>query len=91
MSVSENKKVSSPKVMSGLVVSAKALKTVAVKVTRTIVDPRLKKIIRMAKTYLVHDDNNCKEGDLVEIQEVRPISKQKKFKVIRVATSGKSS
>ena len=79
------KKVSSPKVMEGVVLSDVANKTVSVMVTRTIVHPRLKKIIRTGKKYLAHDEESIlKKGDFVKIQEVVPLSKLKKFKVINI-------
>ncbi len=71
------------RVLQGLVVSDKADKTVTVKVTRRVMHQRYKKIVSMSKKYAAHDEENkCKIGDTVKIEECRPISKSKSWKVI---------
>lgn len=68
----------------GKVVSNKMLKTIVVEVERKIVHPKYKKVIFRHKKYKVHnEDKNIKLGDMVEIVETRPISKEKYFKVIK--------
>ena len=71
--------------MTGIVVSTKADKTVSVDVERIFQHPVYKKIVRKKKKYLAHDEKNeCKPGDVVRIQLVRPISKRKKWLVMDV-------
>ena len=73
----------------GKVVSDKMDKTVSVLIERRVKHPLYGKIVRRSKKYLAHDENNqAKIGDTVEIQESRPISKNKSWvltKVIQVA------
>jgi small subunit ribosomal protein S17 len=77
----ENKK--SNKVLKGIVTSDKMDKTVVVKVTRFVEHPKYGKRIKKTKKYKAHDENNEKKiGDMVEIEETRPISKDKTFKVL---------
>ena len=70
----------------GTVVSDKMDKTVVVNVERRTQHPLYKKFIRRSKKYVAHDeDNTYKEGDVVQIQECRPISKRKTWEVITAA------
>ena len=72
------------KVLSGVVVSDKMQKTVVVKVDRYIKHPKYQKYYTVSKKYKAHDEENAhKVGDKVEIVETRPISKDKKFKVVK--------
>jgi len=69
--------------LTGSVVSDKMDKTVTVAVVRTVKHRRYKKYIKRRKTYLVHDENNaCKPGDTVVIEESRPLSRRKRWVVI---------
>ena len=71
------------KVLKGVVVSDKMDKTIVVLVTRFVEHKKYGKRIKMTKKYKAHDETNSKKvGDTVEIEETRPISKDKKFKVI---------
>jgi small subunit ribosomal protein S17 len=71
------------KVLKGKVVSDKMDKTIVVLVTRFVEHKKYGKRIKMTKKYKAHDETNSKKvGDTVEIEETRPISKDKKFKVI---------
>ena len=71
------------RVLQGVVVSDKADKTITVLVERRVMHPLYKKIIRRTKKYRAHDeDNRCKAGDLVQIEECRPIAKSKTWRVI---------
>ena len=73
------------KKLVGIVVSNKMDKTVVVRVERTFAHPLYKKTIKRAKKYHAHDeDNACGIGDIVEIEECRPLSKTKKFRVTRI-------
>ncbi|RYE81768.1 MAG: 30S ribosomal protein S17 [Myxococcales bacterium] len=69
----------------GRVVSNKMMKTVVVEVIRSSLDRVYKKYVKHRTKYKAHDENNeFKVGDRVEIQEFRPISREKRFKVIRL-------
>lgn len=71
------------KTLSGVVVSDKMDKTVVVSVSRFVKHPKYGKYYNTTKKYKAHDEENkYKTGDKVEIVETRPISKDKKFKVI---------
>lgn len=73
----------SRRVLSGRVVSDKMDKTVTVLVERRVMHPLYKKFIRRSKRYAAHDEENiCKPGDLVRIEECPPISKRKAWLVI---------
>ena len=79
----EKKIKKSNKILKGVVVSDKMDKTIVVLVTRFVEHKKYGKRIKMTKKYKAHDENNSKKiGDTVEIEETRPISKDKKFKVI---------
>jgi len=72
------------RILTGEVVSDKADKTVSVLVTRQVMHPLYKKFVKKSKKYAAHDeDNSCKVGDTVKIEECPPVSKNKKFKVIK--------
>ncbi len=71
------------RVLTGRVTSDKTDKTITVLVERRVMHPLYKKFIRRSKKYSAHDDANlCKEGDVVQIEECRPISKTKSWVVI---------
>ncbi|MBL4645249.1 MAG: 30S ribosomal protein S17 [Rhizobiales bacterium] len=74
------------RILQGVVVSDKSDKTVVVKVERRFTHPLLKKTVRRSKKYKAHDaENQRKVGDLVQIQETKPISKDKSWEVIGLA------
>ena len=71
------------RILQGVVVSDKMDKTVTVQVERRFKHALYKKYIRRSKKYAAHDETNTvKVGDVVKIQECRPISKRKKWEVI---------
>jgi small subunit ribosomal protein S17 len=71
------------RLLQGVVVSDKNAKTVVVEVERRYTHPLLKKTVRRSKKYHAHDENNVfKIGDLVSIEESRPISKNKRWVVV---------
>ena len=70
--------------LTGFVISTKMNKTIVVEVERLWTHPVYKKKIRRKKKYLVDDQIGVKEGDKVIIEECRPISRNKNFKVIEV-------
>lgn len=72
------------RVLQGVVVSDKTDKTVTVRVERRYTHPLLKKTVRRSKKYHAHDeDNRCKVGDTVFIEESRPMSKTKSWVVVQ--------
>ena len=69
----------------GRVVSDKMQETATVLVERRVKHPLYGKVIRLSKKYHAHDENNdCHSGDTVIIEECRPLSKTKNWKVVRV-------
>ena len=71
------------RVLKGVVVSDKSDKTITVLVSRKVMHPVYKKYIKRSKKYSAHDENNkFKIGELVTIQENKPISKTKKWVVV---------
>ena len=73
----------SKKILKGTVINAKNEKTIVVSVERKYKHPFLKKIVKTKKKYHVHDEKNMfKNGDTVRIEESKPYSKNKRFKVL---------
>jgi len=71
------------KILKGVVVSDKMDKTVVVKVSRFVEHKKYGKRIKKTKKYKAHDENNSKKvGDVVEIEETKPMSKDKHFKIV---------
>lgn len=71
--------------LTGTVVSDKMDKTVTVLIERKIKHPLLGKILRVSKKYHAHDEaNECKQGDMVVIEECRPLSKTKSWRVAKL-------
>ena len=69
----------------GIVVSDKMDKTVVVSVTRQVRHPAYGKFVKKTRRYFAHDESNeCGIGDLVLIEETRPISKNKHWKVKKI-------
>ncbi len=67
-------------VKTGVVVSDKMDKTIVVRVERQFKHPLYKKIVRRHKKFKAHDENNeCKVGDIVQIEESRPLSHDKRW------------
>jgi small subunit ribosomal protein S17 len=70
------------KVLKGVVVSDKMDKTIVVEVTRFVEHKKYGKRLKKTKKYKAHDENNTKKiGDMVEIVETKPMSKDKHFKI----------
>ena len=71
------------RILQGLVVGDKANQTITVKVERRVMHPIYKKFVKRSKKYHAHDeDNRHKVGDVVRIEECRPISKSKTWRVV---------
>jgi len=74
------------RILQGKVVSDANDKTVVISVERSFKHPMYKKVVRRSKKYHAHDENNqCKVGDIIQIEECRPISKNKTWKVVENA------
>ena len=73
------------KQLIGIIVSDKMDKTVSVKVARKVPHPVYKKYINKTKKYYAHDPQNlCSEGDTVIIEESKPLSRLKRWKVLKI-------
>jgi small subunit ribosomal protein S17 len=69
----------------GRVVSDKMDKTVVLAVTRRIAHSRYNKVVKRTTKYKAHDEKNeCKVGDMVRVIETRPLSKDKRWKVLEI-------
>jgi small subunit ribosomal protein S17 len=70
--------------LQGVVVSDKMQKTVVVNIDRLKTHPKYHKQYRVSKKYKVHDEkNNYHQGDIVIIEETKPLSKEKRWRVIK--------
>ena len=77
------------RVLQGVVVSDKTDKTIVVKVERRFTHPVLKKTVRRTKNYHAHDEGNvAKIGQTVSIEESRPYSKTKTWKLVEAGQGG---
>jgi len=77
--------MNSRKQLQGIISSSKMDKTVVVEVARRFPHPTYKKYVNRSKKYYAHDPQNlCELGDTVLIEEFRPISKLKRWKVITI-------
>ncbi len=73
------------KTLQGHVVSNKMDKTVVVQVERKYMHPKFKKVVKSSRKYSAHDEENeCKPGDFISIIETRPLSKTKRWRMIKV-------
>lgn len=69
--------------IKGIVVGTGMKKTAVVEVSRFTMHPKYKKYVKSSRRFKVHDEKNeCKIGDTVLIEETRPISKEKHFKIV---------
>jgi small subunit ribosomal protein S17 len=77
-----SEQIKTTRTLTGRVVSDKMDKTVTVLVERRVKHPLYGKVIRLSKKYHAHDEKNeFHQGDLVSIEECRPLSKTKSWKV----------
>ena len=78
--------------LQGVVVSDKQDKTIVVRVERRFTHPIYKKTIRRSKNYHAHDENNqFKAGDMVRIEESKPLSKLKRWTVVQSGDKKKTA
>ena len=79
------------KLRTGTVTSDRMDKTVAVEIVRAYQHPLYKKIVRRSTKVLAHDEQNmCSVGDLVQVVEVRPFSRRKRWKVRQIISKTES-
>lgn len=75
---------------TGVVVSNKMDKTIAVQVERRLMHPIYGKFVKRSKKFFAHDEENtCKIGDVVRIMETRPLSKNKCWRLIEIIERAK--
>ncbi len=80
------------RVLQGVVVSDKGEKTIVVKVERRFTHPVMKKTVRRSKNYHAHDEANvAKIGQIVSIEECRPFSKTKTWKLVEGGAAAEAS
>jgi small subunit ribosomal protein S17 len=78
------------RIETGIVTSDKAAKTRRVEIPRLVKHPRYGKYVRRKTICHVHDENNASHaGDLVEIVESRPLSRTKRWELVRVVEKGR--
>ena len=78
--------------LTGTVVSDKMDKTVTVLIERKIKHPLLGKIMRVSKKYHAHDETNeCNQGDVVLIEECRPLSRTKAWRVAKLVAKAQAN
>ncbi len=78
------------KVRIGVVASNKMDKTISVLVERKLRHPIYGKFVKKSKKFFAHDENNdCNIGDLVKIEESRPLSKLKRWRLIEILEKAK--
>ena len=83
-------RTSSRKTRIGKVVSDKMDKTIVVTVEDRVAHPLYKKIIKRTYRLKAHDENNeCKIGDTVRVMETRPLSKDKRWRVVEIIEKAK--
>ena len=80
------------RMLTGTVVSDKMDKTVTVLVERKVKHPQLGKILSVSKKYHAHDENNeFHPGDVVAIEECRPLAKTKSWRVVRLVEKAQTA
>ena len=78
------------KTRTGMVVSDKMDKTIVVAIEDNVRHPLYKKIVKRTVKLKAHDENNeCRKGDVVEVMETRPLSKDKRWRLTRIIEKAK--
>lgn len=78
------------KTRTGKVVSNKMDKTITVAIEDNVKHPLIGKIVKKTYKLKAHDENNeCNEGDIVEVMETRPLSKDKRWRLVRIVEKAK--
>ena len=82
--------VASKRVRRGVVLKDKMEKTVVVEVTRRFRHPKYKKFVKTTSKFKVHDEKNeCSINDVVRIMETRPMSKDKRWRLVEIVEKAK--
>lgn len=71
------------KILTGVVISQKMEKSATVKVDRMWRHPIYKKMMKRSKKFLVHAESPVKAGEIVKIAEIKPMSKRKRWRIIK--------
>lgn len=80
----------SRKVIIGKVVSNKMQKTIVVSVERKVMHPKYGKFIKMTSKFKAHDEKNeCSMNDIVRVMETRPLSKDKRWRLVEIIEKAK--
>ena len=80
------------KVRIGLVVSNKMAKTIVVRVNHRVRHPKYGRVMQSSNTFKAHDETNSAAiGDLVKIMETRPLSKDKRWRLVEIITRASSA
>ena len=88
--MSEESKTAAKRTRRAVVLKNKMDKTAVVEVTRRVRHPKYKKFMKQRIRYSAHDaENTCGVGDLVVIEETRPLSKTKRYRLVRVVRKAK--
>jgi small subunit ribosomal protein S17 len=83
-------RTTSRKTRVGRVVSDKMDKTIVVAVVDSVAHPLYKKIMKRTCKLKAHDENNeCRVGDIVEVMETRPLSKEKRWRLVQIIEKAK--
>lgn len=86
----EEKRISSRKVRVGKVISDKMDKTIVVAISDRVAHPLYKKIVGRTYKLKAHDENNeCGIGDTVKVMETRPLSKDKRWRLVEIVEKAK--
>ena len=80
------------KVRVGIVISNKMQKTIVVRIHRSVRHPKYNRVIKRASTFKVHDETNrAAIGDWVRIEETRPLSKDKRWRLVKIMKQASSA
>jgi small subunit ribosomal protein S17 len=86
----ETEKVAHRKSRVGVVTSNSMDKSITVLIERKLRHPIYGKFVKKSKKFMAHDENNeCNQGDLVRIEETRPLSKRKRFTLVEIVERAK--
>ncbi|MFY0674560.1 MAG: 30S ribosomal protein S17 [Bacteroidia bacterium] len=80
----------SRKEIIGKVTSNKMEKSIVVSIERKVKHPLYGKFVKKTKKYVAHDEKNeCNEGDIVQLMETRPMSKSKRWRLVKIVEKAK--
>ena len=88
-SMEQTARTSKTRTIPGVVTSARMDKTITVSIVRKVPHPLYRKYVKRITKLHAHDEqNNCKENDKVLIEECRPLSKTKSWRLVKILESG---